>query len=167
MKVLSNLELVISIIVGLFAIIGGLISAYKILKRKTPEVESKGIKDTYRILFIDDKIFKVITILRNHGWSNVDHVRDVESFEDSLVQSANAFFVDIHGVGKKLNYKDEGLGLAKDLKERFPDKKVVIYSNEPTGNMFHEALKIADDTLPKTSDPTQFLQLVETLSGYK
>lgn len=78
---------------------------------------------------------------------------------------ADIFFVDIQGVGLKLGFRDEGLGLALALKEKYPDKKLVIYSAEPRGERFHKALKKADETLEKNADPYQFQQLVENFTG--
>lgn len=68
---------------------------------------------------------------------------------------SDIFFVDIQGVGKKLDFQDEGLGLANALK----NKKVVIYSAENRGDRFHEA----DDSLPKNAEPFQFQQTIENL----
>lgn len=76
---------------------------------------------------------------------------------------SDIFFVDIQGVGKKLDFQDEGLGLANALKNKYPNKKVVIYSAENRGDRFHEALKKADDSLPKNAEPFQFQQTIENL----
>ena len=68
---------------------------------------------TVHILFIDDDIkFKVINILQTAGWQHTRIVKDVASLTDEAVKRAHILFVDINGVGKKLGFRDEGLGLA-------------------------------------------------------
>ena len=125
------------------------------------EEQIRKLKDATRILFIDDDDkFKVVKILKNSGWTNTSIVKDVASLEDRQVVEADIYFVDVQGVGVKLGFKDEGLGLAAALKDRYPEKKVVIYSAEPRGERFHKALRKADAALEKNADPYEFQQLV-------
>ena len=124
----------------------------------------KSAKDRTRILFIDDDVsFPVVKILKQAGWTHTRIQKDVKSLDDVEVQSADIFFVDIQGVGKLLRFADEGLGLARALKQKYPKKKLVIYSAEPKGDMFHQAFRIADDQLSKTADPYEFQTVVERL----
>jgi hypothetical protein len=82
-----------------------------------------------------------------------------------VVAEADIFFVDIQGVGVRLGFKDEGLGLAGALKDKYPEKKLVIYSAEPRGERFHTAFRKADGALEKNADPYEFQQLVEEFAG--
>lgn len=119
-----------------------------------------------RILFIDDdKNFKVVDVLLNSGWVNTKSVRDIKDLNSLDIKDTDIFFVDIHGVGLKLCFKDEGLGLAAAIKNKYPDKKVVIYSAESKGERFHEAFKLADDSLRKDADPYEFEQIIENLAS--
>ena len=119
-------------------------------------------KQSTHILFIDDDTrFKVVKILKNAGWPFVNIVKDVPSLTFPLLVEADILFVDIQGVGKALGFSDEGLGLALALKQKFPQKKVIIYSSQRDGERFHEALRIADYALEKNADPYEFLRLVE------
>src|SRR5579862_5567490 len=112
-----------------------------------------------RILFIDDQTgFAVVKILKQAGWVNTRAVRDITSLDASDVVDTHIFFVDIQGVGKALNFRDEGLGLATALKQKYPDKKVVIYSAEDSGDRFHAAFRIADDQLRKNAETYEFQQ---------
>jgi ActR/RegA family two-component response regulator len=123
------------------------------------------IKSAVSILFIDDDTkFKVVTILKNNGWTNAKIIKDITSLEQPEVASADIFFVDIQGVGKALQFKDEGLGLVVALKKRYPEKRVVIYSAENGLNAFHAAFKMADDRISKDADPYEFISIVEQLS---
>ena len=129
--------------------------------------DDKSIEDVQnhvKILFIDDDTkFKVISILKNSGWMHTRIVKDINNLDSKEVQQTDIFFVDIQGVGKKLGFQDEGLGLANALKTKYPDKKVVIYSAETRGDRFHQALKNADDSLYKNAEPFQFQQTIENL----
>lgn len=123
-------------------------------------------KKRISILFIDDDTkFKVVKILKNAGWINTSSVKDIKSLDDQIVKDTDIFFVDIQGVGRELQFNEEGLGLALALKTKYPSKKVVIYSAETKGDRFHEALRKADSFLPKNAEPYEFQQIVEQYSS--
>ncbi|MFY4806848.1 hypothetical protein ACOTVJ_10700 [Aliarcobacter butzleri] len=125
----------------------------------------KKEKSSLKILFIDDDIkFKVINIIKNSGWINTKIVKDISNLDSDEVKNTDIFFVDIQGVGIKLKFTDEGLGLANAIKSKYPEKKVVIYSAETRGDRFHEALRKADDFLAKNAEPFEFQQTIERLS---
>jgi len=128
-----------------------------------PERSIDEIRSRCRTLFIDDDEFDIVAILAKQRWK-VDRVPDVTTFEDAPLVSSHVVFVDIHGVGRALGFADEGLGLAKAIKERFPQKKVVIYSAEKQGDRFHPVLSMADARLPKDAEPYQFLTTLEGLA---
>lgn len=122
------------------------------------------VKNQKRILFVDDDIsFKVVKILKRSGWVNTKIIRDIRSLDDIDVKEADLFFIDIQGVGKSLEFPDEGLGLARALKQKYPNKKLVIYSAEAEGDRFHSAFRLADDQLKKTADPYEFQRVVEQM----
>ncbi len=125
-----------------------------------------GIRAQTTILFIDDdKEFKIVPILRKAGWKNTSFFpnADVKDINAEKIRNAHIIFVDIKGVGKTM-YEDEGLGLVVDLKKKYPQKKVVIYSAIPEHKLFHEAVKLADDQLSKNSQPAVFVSLIESLA---
>lgn len=125
-------------------------------------------KDTARILFVDDDTtFQVVRIIRKAGWCNVKAIKDIDSLDAPSIKETDLFFIDIQGVGRALKFKDEGLGLALALKDKYPNKKVVIYSAEPRGDRFHQAFRVADDFLPKTAEPYEFQQVIENLLLHK
>lgn len=128
-------------------------------------VDPSHLKACTHILFIDDdQKFKVVDILRKSGWTYTKRTSDVGSIDDPQIQLATILFIDIHGVGRRLQFKDEGLGLAAAIKNKYPEKKVVIYSSQTQGERFHESLRKADDFLPKNADPYEFQQLTERLA---
>ena len=126
-----------------------------------PDRSPEELKNICRILFIDDGEFDVPDILINSGWKNTKKVDDVESLDSLDIREADIVFVDIAGVGRKLRFSDEGLGLITALKEKYPHKRVVVYSAQRRGNRFHKGLSDADARLAKNADPFQFESLVE------
>lgn len=137
----------------------------KMTKKNKEEIPIEIRRSRTNILFIDDKKFDVVDILKNSGWQNTIWIKDVKSLNQKEILNANIIFVDIQGVGMHMRFSEEGLGLAKAIKEKYKEsKKVVIYSAEQTGNRFHEALRIVDDSLDKDSDPYIFEDIVERLS---
>ncbi|WP_404326683.1 hypothetical protein HA399_07530 [Cobetia sp. UIB-001] len=117
-----------------------------------------------KILFIDDETsFKVANILIDAGWINTRLIKDCTNLDSPEISQTDIFFIDIQGVGIALGFKEQGLGLAIALKNKYKDKKLVIYSAENKGERFHEALKKADDSIDKNADPYEFQSIVEKL----
>ena len=129
-----------------------------------PDRSPEELKKICRILFIDDGEFDVPDILINSGWNNTKKVDDVESLDSLDIREADIVFVDIAGVGRKLRFPDEGLGLISALKKKYSHKKVIVYSSQRRGDRFHEGLSAAGERLAKNADPFQFESLVEKLA---
>ncbi len=129
------------------------------------EEKIEMMKNKIKILFIDDdKNFNVVKILKESGWRNTKSVVDIKNLEIQMVKEADIFFVDINGVGKLLKLPNEGLDLALMLKQKYQQKRVVIYSANKTSNSFHDAWNICDFRLEKNALPYQFQALVEQYS---
>tara|TARA_R110001606_G_scaffold171843_2_gene317762 strand:- start:279 stop:929 length:651 start_codon:yes stop_codon:yes gene_type:complete len=130
---------------------------------RLPDRTLDEIKSVCNILFIDDRKFPVADILKNAGWLNTTTVKDIDSLDQKSIRDAHIIFSDIQGVGKKLKFNEEGLGLAHAIKEKYPTKKLIVYSAEEQGKIeaFHPAIDLADNRLSKNADPYQFQVLVE------
>lgn len=122
------------------------------------------IKAVCNILFIDDHAFDVVKILMKAGWLNARRIEDVDSIDQKEIRDAHIIFVDIAGVGKKMRCKDEGLGLIIALKQKYPEKRIIVYSAFSDGDRFHKGLSIADERLNKNADPYEFQNLIENYS---
>lgn len=132
-------------------------------KEEISEIERR--KKLTNILFIDDDTkFNIVKILKTEGWENIKSVIDLKSYNDPKLVSSQIIFVDIQGVGKLLECKEEGLGLALHIKNQFPNKKVIIYSAIQSHKVFHEAIQKVDFLLSKDAEPIQFINLVERFS---
>jgi hypothetical protein len=123
-------------------------------------------KKLTNILFIDnDTKFKIVEILKVAGWINTEIIDDIENPDSHIVNISHILFIDINDVGIKMQFKDVGLGLANYLKNKYPKKKVIIYSTETAGNRFHPALRKVDTFLPKNAEPFEFQEIIEQYSA--
>jgi hypothetical protein len=114
------------------------------------------------ILFIDDDHKnQIATAVRNAGFTHTSQVKDIANLDDPKVKNADVLFVDVIGVGQKLFPREQGLGLAVALKDRYPKKRVAVYSTEPGGNRADPKLRKIDAFLDKTSQPYVFIQLIQ------
>lgn len=140
------------------------------IKENTDNMTDRNLKIDFmksktHILFIDDdKNFNVVKILKDSGWKNTKTVIDIKSIDTPSIKETDIFFVDINGVGKLLNLENEGLDLALMLKQKYPNKKVIIYSANKNSNSFHKAWDICDFKLAKNALPYDFQSLVEGYS---
>lgn len=132
-------------------------------KIKLPNRTLDEIKLACNILFIDDRKFPVVDILKDAGWKNTIAVKDLDSLDQKEIREAHIVFSDIQGVGKKLKFAEEGLGLVKAIKDKYSSKKLIVYSAEEDGKIgaFHPSINLADNRLSKSADPYEFQVLVE------
>ncbi|WP_147321332.1 hypothetical protein [Rhodoferax lacus] len=134
-------------------------------KRRATPPSLPERKAATKIVFVDDDTkFKVVKILATSGWLNTSIIKDVKSLDDPVIVDAHILFIDVQGVGVAMGFDSEGLGLSMAIKNKYPEKKIVIYSTETKGDRFHEALRRADSFLAKNADPYEFQKLVEELS---
>lgn len=136
-----------------------------IKKQHSPEERYNVIdsqKSKTHILFIDDDTkFKTVQMFRDSGWKNTKTVKDIKSIDLPLVKDSDIVFVDINGVGRLLQLEYEGLDLALMIKEKYPEKKVIIYSAKKDSNSFHKAWDVIDARIEKNALPIQFQNVVD------
>ena len=117
-------------------------------------------KGSVHILFIDDQKFDNVDVLRNAGWKNTKSIKDIKAIDCPEVLAADVIFVDINGVGTSLFPKEQGLGVAAQIKTRYSDKCVVVYSAQP--QELHKALSLVDAVLPKNAEPYEYISILES-----
>lgn len=117
--------------------------------------------EQYCILFIDDDEELKVSENIKATWSNTLTISDCTSINQIEIKNAHVIFVDINGVGKIMNFKDEGLGLAAAIKKSYPQKKVVIYSASKKHDIYHEAVKICDEILRKDASIYEFENCIQ------
>ena len=132
-----------------------------------PKKNLDEVKRACRVLFIDDEKFKMVDRLRkDDGWQNTSWVKDVDSIYQPELRDAHVVFVDVQGVGKKLGFQDEGLGLIVAIRRQYPNKKIVMYSAERNEKIdaFHEAASMVDARLKKLSDRYYYESILEKVA---
>lgn len=125
----------------------------------------RDIQNKIHILFIDDEEFQVVQMLKNDGWKAVSRIDDPSSIRAQEILDSEVVFVDIIGIGKALGFKNQGIGLAAEIKRRYPNKRVVIYSGEEKHSVFDSDLHSVDNWLPKNAEPIQFIQEIESYAS--
>jgi ActR/RegA family two-component response regulator len=148
-------------IAGFFISIG-LKSLLERCKRTPPkEPTVTELKEKTHVLFVDDEDFGTrLQSIRDAGWS-VNQITDVTDFNCPAVERANIIFMDYIGVGRALTPTDEGIGLLKEIKRRYPEKFLVFYSGYAGFIPGHEFHNIADAWIAKNSDPYVFIDQIE------
>lgn len=137
---------------------GSIIDDVNVKSEKRESIES--LKAKTHILFIDDERFSMVDILRSVGWRNTQYKKDIVNLQDPSVLSAHIIFVDIYGVGTTL-FKDQGFGLANALKDKYPNKVIIICSGEDQGNIFNKTLRKVDECISKSAEPYEYISMVE------
>ncbi len=120
---------------------------------------SRKEKGSIHVLFIDDQKFDNVDVLRNAGWKNTKSIKDIKAIDCPEVLAADVIFVDINGVGTSLFPREQGLGVAVQIKARYSEKCVVVYSAQP--QELHKALSQVDAVLPKNAEPYEYISLLE------
>lgn len=140
---------------------------HKMAIKPIPNRTIDELKAVVNILFIDDTTVSKAKQLKNcEGWRNVSKIKDVESLTQQQIRDAHIIFVDVQGVGKIMEFENEGLDLIVALKQKYPEKKVVMYSAESQGKIdaFHHASDVVDGRLRKGADLYEFETTAERLA---
>lgn len=122
-------------------------------------LQTKRGKSSVTILFIDDKKVSFIASIKRAGYTAIKYLKDCTKIDCNQVIEAEIIFVDINGVGTSLFPTDQGLGLAMELKSKFPSKCIVLYSAEP--QYLKNEFRALDGILPKNSEPYEFIKIIE------
>ena len=104
------------------------------------------LKKATEILIVDDDAFTYLDALKKHEY-NIEYKSDLESLKD--VEAYDIILCDIRGVGKFLQSDYEGAYLAKQIKEKYPNKIVISYTANDYDPKFQEYLNYSDSIIAK------------------
>lgn len=110
------------------------------------EVTLQKLKKNVQILVIDDDEFTYLNSLQNNDYC-IKQRNDIASLGD--VSEYDIILCDVRGVGKFLNSEFEGAYLAKQIKEKYPNKIVVSYTASNYDANFQKFLNRSDSIIPK------------------
>ena len=131
----------------------------KIFNKKPLTIEE--IKKRAQILFIDDQSYDaLLENIRNAGW-NVKQVKEVNSLDSEEIKNADIIFVDYKDVGTILTPTEEGIGLIKVLKRKYPEKHIIFYSGHAGFIPGHEVFDFADGWIQKNADLYVYIERIE------
>lgn len=129
------------------------------IETETKSTSYRKDKGSVHVLFIDDQKFDNVDVLRSAGWKNTKAIKDIKAIDCPEVLAADVIFVDINGVGTSLFPKEQGLGVAVQIKSRYKEKCVVVYSAQP--QELHKALSQVDAVLSKNAEPYEYISILE------
>lgn len=122
------------------------------------------IKQITSVLIIDDEEPKELREhLKKEGWKNT-YIEDLDVLSNRKLQDSQIICVDIMGVGRKLQLEN-GLELVKEIKIKYPEKKVIVYSSVSQQDIFTDALDYADKRLRKQSSLIPFSSAIEEMAN--
>ena len=127
------------------------------------ELSIDDLKKFIKVLIIDDKKNDLDKTLNAHGWTTT-YVKDLKTLNDQELINANIICVDINGVGSKLGFTEEGMGLAKAIKNEYPEKKIILYSSQREHDIFSETIDFIDKRLYKSGESYPFIQAIQELA---
>ena len=131
-------------------------------KRVTASRSISEIKQLARVLVIDDRKPQLVQDLAAEGW-RVRYLSDLDKFDNTELMDSHILCLDIVGVGKKLRYP-HGMGLVEGIKDRYPSKRVLLYSSVREHDIFDDAIDLVDARVYKDGQPYQFISTVGQLA---
>lgn len=100
------------------------------------------------VLIIDDDEFIYANLLKKRG-IHITQKRDIRSLSE--VEPFDIVICDVEGVGQMMNLSFGGALIAAMIKERYPEKKVIIHSASTHSNKYAEFFNAVDAVIPKGS----------------
>ncbi len=128
-------------------------------KKKLLSIEE--IKKRTNVLFVDDEdLGTLLDVIRDAGW-DVRQVNDITDFNSEGVKKADIIFMDYIDVGKVLTPKEEGIGLLKGIRKRYPEKFLIFMSGYAGFIPGHEFHSIVNAWIDKHADPFMYIDQIE------
>lgn len=117
------------------------------------EINITELRKKVKILFVDNEKYDIIEFLKNRSY-DVYYKKDIRYPIES--EPFDIVILDIKGVAKVFGSTYEGLGYAKEVKLRYPNKIVLCYSSSSSDPSFSEQLSSIDGFIQKDTDPDRW-----------
>jgi hypothetical protein len=130
----------------------------KFQRKSLPE-----LKDKTRVVMIDDEETGLVDSLKGEGW-HIKYMADLDKYNNTDLKDAHIVCVDIKGVGVLLNIKEQGLGLVRNIKEKYPEKRIILCSSVSSHDIFDDAIDLVDKKVYKDGQTHPFDSAIEELS---
>lgn len=113
----------------------------------------------YKILVLDDSGFPQLNTLQKLGYKDIVVEEEYKSIEQFALY--DIIFCDINGVADDLDPVYQGAALAKQIKEVYPNKIVIIFSAVAQHLDFNEYYNSVDGTIKKSLNGNDFSKEID------
>lgn len=113
----------------------------------------------YKILVLDDSGFPQLSTLQKIGYKDIEVQEEYINIEQ--FSSYDIIFCDINGVANDLDPVYQGAALAKQIKEVYPEKIVIIFSAVAQHLDFNEYYQSVDGTIKKNMNGNEFSKEID------
>ena len=115
-------------------------------------------RKSIRVAFVDDEGYDLDQIKKagyvdSHVINNYNKMSDFEQYD--------VIFCDINGVAKEFDPENQGAGLAKEIKNCYPEKMVNIFSSRKQNLKITSYTKYVDNIIPKNSSPSTIVNIID------
>ena len=123
-----------------------------------PQKNLQEVRQTVRIVVIDDKDFSPLVNLQKHQF-NITHLRDVSTID--AIRDYPIVLVDLQGVGRELHPTQEGAHLIREIKAHYPEKFVVAYTAGGAPELLVPSIQLADKFIQKDTSIEDWCELLD------
>ncbi len=120
------------------------------------------MKDKTRILLIDDEETGLVESLKEEGW-HIKYLSYLDKYKNTDLKDVHIVCINIKGVGIKLTIKEEGLGLVRNIKEKYPEKLIILCSSVCAHDLFDNAADLFDMIVYKDDQTYPFDSAIHKL----
>ncbi len=123
-----------------------------------PKKNLQEVRRSVRIVVIDDKDFSPLQSLQKHQF-NIAHLRDLSTID--TVRDYPVVLVDLQGVGRELNPRQQGAHLIREIKAHFPEKYVIAYTGGAAPDLLVPSVETADKFTQKDTSIEDWCELLD------
>ena len=123
-----------------------------------PQKTLQDVRRSVRIVVIDDKDFSPLQNLQQHLF-NITHLRDLSTIE--TIRDYPVVLVDLQGVGRELNPRQQGAHLIREIKAHYPEKYVIAYTGGAAPDLLVASVEIADKFTQKDTSIEDWCELLD------
>lgn len=129
------------------------------LKSKISNVKNIEMKDkkSISIVFVDDEGYDIEPIV-SLGYTDCHKMLEYKELRD--FEKYDIIFCDINGIAVNLDPENQGAELAKQIKETYPEKMVVIFTSKSQKLNIIKYRDYVDEMIEKNSHPSDIVELI-------
>lgn len=126
------------------------------LPKKSPS--KIDLRELVTIAIIDDNPFQYSTALKNNGF-NLEEIGDINDYNIAIPY--DIIICDIQGVGSAFGSRHGGAYVIQGLRERFPDKYLIIFSGGQYDLTYKKYYDKCDKSIKKDADIEDWIVILD------